>query len=41
MGNFTEFFATGEAMAGPTIKASGGLGLGFYLQGSVAISTGD
>jgi RHS repeat-associated protein len=41
MGNFTEFVATGEAMAGPTIKASGGLGLGFYLQGSVAVSTGD
>ena len=40
-GNFTEGYATGGSMAGPTIKASGGAGLGFYIQGSVAFSTGD
>jgi uncharacterized protein RhaS with RHS repeats len=41
IGTFMEGYVAGGRMAGPTIKASGGGGLGFYAQGSAAVSLGN
>jgi hypothetical protein len=41
IGSFAEGYVAGGSMAGPTIKASAGGGLGFYAQGSVAVSIGN
>lgn len=41
IGNFIDGYAAAGSMAGPTIKASAGAGLGVYVQGSVGASTGN
>jgi hypothetical protein len=40
-GNFTELSGSAGNSAGGTLKASGGVGFGVYVQGSISISTGD